>query len=221
RVIMPVDAFANAVDLMQKALHGLVAAGAVRRVTAAAAQSANRDAQTNNLSPNLNMDIIHTILQCLALVARHHGVDLSPERLMHDYAIGDEPVSVPRLLRIAQDAGFRAKHSTLSWQELQRLGQAYPVLAKLENGNWVIIAGMQGTPDGPVVRVLDPLAHKPEALLLTERQFSPAWTGIVIFMKRKFRLTDEEQPFGFRWFLPELIRQRSLFRDVAIAALIL
>ena len=164
---------------------------------------------------------MHTSLQCLALVARHHGVDLSPERLMHDYAIGDEPVSVPRLLRIAQDAGFRAKHSTLSWQELQRLGQACPVLAKLENGNWVIIAGMQGTPDGPVVRVLDPLAHKPEALLLTERQFSPAWTGIVIFMKRKFRLTDEEQPFGFRWFLPELIRQRSLFRDVAIAALIL
>ena len=32
RVIMPVDAFANAVDLMQKALGGLVEAGAVRRV---------------------------------------------------------------------------------------------------------------------------------------------------------------------------------------------
>ena len=30
-----------------------------------------------------------TSLQCLALVARHHGVDLSPERLLHDYAIGD------------------------------------------------------------------------------------------------------------------------------------
>jgi len=32
RIIMPVDAFANAVDLMQKALGGLVEAGAVRRV---------------------------------------------------------------------------------------------------------------------------------------------------------------------------------------------
>ena len=29
---MPVDAFANAVDLMQKALGGLVEAGAVRRI---------------------------------------------------------------------------------------------------------------------------------------------------------------------------------------------
>lgn len=32
RVIMPIDAFANAVDLMQKALSGLVEAGAVRRI---------------------------------------------------------------------------------------------------------------------------------------------------------------------------------------------
>ena len=32
RIIMPVDAFANAVDLMQKALGGLVEAGAVRRI---------------------------------------------------------------------------------------------------------------------------------------------------------------------------------------------
>jgi hypothetical protein len=33
RIIMPVDAFANAVDLMQKALAGLVEAGAVRRIS--------------------------------------------------------------------------------------------------------------------------------------------------------------------------------------------
>ena len=32
RIIMPVEAFANAVDLMQKALTGLVDAGAVRRM---------------------------------------------------------------------------------------------------------------------------------------------------------------------------------------------
>jgi hypothetical protein len=33
RIIMPIDAFANAVDLMQKALGGLVEAGAVRRMS--------------------------------------------------------------------------------------------------------------------------------------------------------------------------------------------
>lgn len=32
RIVMPVDAFANAVDLMQKAQAGLVEAGAIRRI---------------------------------------------------------------------------------------------------------------------------------------------------------------------------------------------
>lgn len=62
RVIMPIDAFANAVDLMQKALAGLVEAGAVRRV-ADAPKLAGRDGDAGraeagqpptNASPNFN-----------------------------------------------------------------------------------------------------------------------------------------------------------------------
>jgi hypothetical protein len=65
RVIMPVDAFANAVDLMQKALGGLVEAGAVRRVSdaqasptagaaAVRADAPQAAAKSANASPNFN-----------------------------------------------------------------------------------------------------------------------------------------------------------------------
>jgi hypothetical protein len=58
RIIMPVDAFANAVDLMQKALGGLVEAGAVRRVgdvsPTLSADVALQPAQGGNASPNFN-----------------------------------------------------------------------------------------------------------------------------------------------------------------------
>ncbi|MDK4732694.1 hypothetical protein [Rhizobium sp. CNPSo 3490] len=57
RIIMPVDAFANAVDLMQKALGGLVEAGAVRRVgdvSAAAATDIQSVQGASNASPNFN-----------------------------------------------------------------------------------------------------------------------------------------------------------------------
>ena len=65
RVIMPVDAFANAVDLMQKALGGLVEAGAVRRVSDVASVAGSRGAASSrrrasgaaksaNASPNFN-----------------------------------------------------------------------------------------------------------------------------------------------------------------------
>ncbi len=87
---------------------------------------------------------LHTNLHCLALVARHHGVDLSPERLQHDYAVGNDPVAVRQLLRMAKDAGLRAKHLDLNWRSLFQLGEAFPVLAELNNGNWVVIAGAVG-----------------------------------------------------------------------------
>ena len=58
RIIMPVDAFANAVDLMQKALGGLVEAGAVRRIGDPAslpAGDSKQQAQASaNASPNFN-----------------------------------------------------------------------------------------------------------------------------------------------------------------------
>ena len=64
RIIMPIDAFANSVDVMDKALAGLVDAGAVRRTndvatlpTAAAApveQPGKKKATQENTSPNFN-----------------------------------------------------------------------------------------------------------------------------------------------------------------------
>lgn len=59
RIIMPVDAFANAVDLMQKALGGLVEAGAIRRIgdiqpLPAGDAVPQAQASVNNVSPNFN-----------------------------------------------------------------------------------------------------------------------------------------------------------------------
>src|SRR5262245_9853527 len=164
---------------------------------------------------------LHTNLQCLALVARHHGVDLSPERLIHDHAVGAEPVTTRQLLRMAKGAGLRARQARLSWQSLVRLGDAYPVLAELDNGNWVVIVSAVVSGEQEMLRVADPLAQRPEVLLVTEQQFAKSWRGSVVLLKRNYRLFDDDQPFGFRWFIPELIRQRGLFRDVAVAAFVL
>jgi hypothetical protein len=52
RIIMPVDAFANAVDLMQKAMNGLVESGTVsRRPTDASSASDSTDPRQQALGP--------------------------------------------------------------------------------------------------------------------------------------------------------------------------
>ncbi|SEH69966.1 ATP-binding cassette, subfamily B [Rhizobium tibeticum] len=164
---------------------------------------------------------LHTNLHCLALVARHHGVDLSPERLQHDYAVDERPVEVRQLLRMAKDAGLRARQISLNWSSLLQLGEAFPVLAQLENGNWIVIAGPAMGEEEAKIRVLDPLAERPDFILLNEEQFTRSWRGSVVMLKRNYSLHDADQPFGFRWFIPEIIKQRSFFRDVALAAIVL
>jgi hypothetical protein len=52
RIIMPVDAFANAVELMQKAVNGLIEAGAIRQTPTVTAIGDH--AQGNNGAPFAN-----------------------------------------------------------------------------------------------------------------------------------------------------------------------
>jgi ATP-binding cassette, subfamily B, bacterial HlyB/CyaB len=43
---------------------------------------------------------------------------------------------------------------------------------------------------------------------------------MLCFLSAKFR-SDPNQKFGLRWFIPEFLRQRKIFRDVIVAALLL
>lgn len=164
---------------------------------------------------------LHTNLHCLALIGRHHGVDLSPERLLHDYDVGETRVTTRQLLRMAKDAGLRARSHRLSWNSLLQLGEAYPALAELENGNWIVITGGSELEGKCTISVLDPLAERPERMDLGESEFTKRWHGNIILIKRDYPITQDDQPFGFRWFVPDIVRQRSLFRDVGLAAVIL
>lgn len=163
-----------------------------------------------------------TALESLVSAARHHGIDLSADRLRHQYAIGDVPISPVLLLRMAQESGLRARSTRLNWDSLLRLGEAYPALAQLTNGNWVVVlAASRDTEGNEAVCVLDPLAEQPEPLVIARRTFCLHWRGDVILIKRANKPASAPRAFGFRWFVPELFRERRLFADVAVAALLL
>ncbi|MCB8822998.1 peptidase domain-containing ABC transporter [Microvirga rosea] len=165
---------------------------------------------------------VETSLHCLVAVARHYGADLSAEQLAHTYALQDEPVSWQLLLRMAREAGLRAKKVKLTWSQLLNLREAFPAIARLSNGNWVVVAGVQTEDQNDKVIILDPKALRPEPLILAEQDFCKAWQGEIILVKpapKSFK--DPTRPFGFLWFAPELFRQRRLFGDVIAAALVL
>ncbi len=161
---------------------------------------------------------VDTALACLSLAGRRHGADLSPERLAHAYAVGREPIGPDLVVRMASEAGLSAHSVSLSFAELRGLGEAYPALARLANGNWVIVDA--AGPDGDVI-VIDPLAERGEPLALNEEAFGRVWNGDAVLLARSAHAAEPERAFSISWFFPEIGRQRKLFAEVALAAIFL
>ncbi|MFH1034535.1 MAG: peptidase domain-containing ABC transporter [Pseudomonadota bacterium] len=160
-------------------------------------------------------------MQSLVFVARMQGVDLSVTRLVHENALTAREVDLKNLARIAEDNGFKAKAAQIGQQELAFLGEAFPVVARLTNGNGVVLLAARKQEGQLKVAVVDPLADRPGVIVLDIEDLAKKWDGQTLFIKRQFRLLDEEQPFGLRWFLPEIMRQGRFFVDVTLAALVL
>ena len=163
-----------------------------------------------------------TGLHCLVSIARHHGIELAVERLRHTYAVTDGPIAHALLLRIAREAGLRTRFARLTWDKLADLGQAYPAMACLANGNWVVVTAVGKSAAGEeAIELIDPLAERAELLVVKKVAFCANWGGEVLLLKRSRVPNDAPRSFGFRWFIPELLRQKRLFGEVAVAALML
>ncbi len=179
-----------------------------------------------------------TALRCLMLVARHHGLRApsgpgpgpgpgpTPDLAPGAPPAAGEP-STEELLRIAAEAGFKASARRLDWDALQALPPVFPLLARLKNGNTVILVGVArpgaGKADHPgaTVGVVDPLADRLDVIDVPRDLFLERWDGELVFLKPRHGIADPRQPFGLRWFVPEILRQGTAFRDVIVAALVL
>jgi ATP-binding cassette subfamily B protein len=157
-----------------------------------------------------------TFVQCLTAVAQHHGLQINPERIITEYALRQEEPGDLLLMRIAADIGMKSKVMKLSWQALLQQDGVFPLIAKTRDGKAVIVVGVRKEADHKVA-VLDP--KDAVVTLLDQAAFAKIWSGDVFLLKREHKLTDPNQPFGFRWFIPEIVKHKAAFRDIFIAAM--
>ena len=152
------------------------------------------------------------------LVAMHHGLQLAPEELP---AIEGSDM-VPSVLRSMRKLGLHGKVLRhCSWEKAGALGTAYPAMAIRKDGSWVILVHVIPGGDGTrIAAIVDPVVEQDGVQLCTRADFVESWAGTLVLCKRAHASTDENQPFGLRWFLPEIIRQRRFFRGVAVAAIL-
>jgi ATP-binding cassette subfamily B protein len=167
-----------------------------------------------------------TGLKALAAVARRHGLDWSIERLLHVYGADSEP-DAARLAAIAREEGLQSSVQSTNWTQLSRFRGTAPFLARLTTGGYVVLLQTPSIPRNlspaqareEKIVVFNPRAPEANLFQLSRSEFETFWTGEIVLLKRVYRLTDAAQPFGLRWFIPELLRQRPLFGNVIVAAL--
>lgn len=163
-------------------------------------------------------------VSCLTAIAQNHGLQVSPGRLIDEFALGAEEPSALLVVRMAESIGFKGRVSQLKWKGLFAQEGVFPFMGQLKDGSWVIIVGTRPSGDGfdGEVAVLNPLLLKAGVHYLDKATFDPAWSGKVIFLKRKnSAMTEVQQPFSLMWFIPEILKQKAAFRDIALASVVL
>ena len=172
---------------------------------------------------------LHTALTCLKLAGLHHGMELDEKRLAHEYALRDSEPAPRHLADIASGCGFREKTVRADWKRMLGLREVYPIICQKRNGRYVLVAGLRPGDDGlPELAVIDP---DPEACAEYPREgphcfwdkaaFELQSDGHALLLQKRYALTDETQPFSLRWFIPEFIKLRGIFGQIATAVLVM
>jgi ATP-binding cassette subfamily B protein len=160
-------------------------------------------------------------LRCLVEVARRRGIETSVERIRHDQLLESGELSPQLLASAAEKIGLRARVMRAKWKHVVELDQAFPVIARLRNGNSVILTGLSEVGGATVVMMRDPLAQADEPMPLDEARFCGAWTGELVLLKPDRGHKEEEAKFGLSWFFPILFQHGNIFRDIAVSAIML
>lgn len=171
----------------------------------------------------------HTLLYCLVSICRHHNIDADVRRLVHEYAVEEEP-STDLMLKMADDLGLHGRKGRISHKRLPDLEHTFPCVALTPEGKGVVLCALRETPqeeettdDAPLqIAVWNPEPAQGQAPGITwvnEEDFDTMFSGEALLFKRRFSLTDENRPFELLWFIPEFIRQKKLLVEVALAVL--
>ncbi len=199
---------------------------------------------TQQTQPEVDLRTVHSGLYGLCLIGRHHQQDMDMRQLMHDHAVGGEELSLKELARIAAHHQLKAKCIGIAWKAWEKYQPVLPCLARKTDGHYAIICGLRKErppeavaaeenaeeqpkhdKNGYEIGIVDPAwmkEHPTEQFrFLKKDEYEAEFTGECLLVKRVWSITDENQPFGLRWFIPEFLKLKGVFAQIALAVFLL
>ena len=88
-------------------------------------------------------------VECISLVARHHGLHVSAAQTTLDNHLSGAELSAEEIARCAARAGLKAKRVRLTWRGLSHLKKSLPVIVTLTSGGSMVLEGWTRAPKRP------------------------------------------------------------------------
>ena len=157
------------------------------------------------------------------LVARHHGLHISPAQVTLDNHLSGAELSAEEIARCAASLGTESKARP---PDVARSVASEEVASRHRDAEERREHGPRGA-RREVTRRLPSILHDPKAgddAKLVDRPARASrrrGRGEVVLLRRNYDLADEEQPFSLGLIAALIMRERRMVRDLAICAMAL
>ena len=166
-----------------------------------------------------------TKLFAFSAIASHHNSPVDLREIMHEYAVGEEEVSELLFKQIVNDRQFKLKKITQSWERLQKSDSVFPCIVEKKNGKYAIICGFRKNEEKEEIVLVDPEVEPQNTgsrfIFLSREDFQETYTNKITLLKKIYKLSDEQQPFSLRWFIPEFIKNKGIFGEIIMMVVLL
>jgi len=162
---------------------------------------------------------IDSALWCLVNIARHFSIPADYMQLERAYITDENPADTITLLIGAKDLGLKARRlDDITTDVFMKLPQ--PSVAKMKDGAYLFVLGV--TPDGDIIARDYRRAN--DDIRIVKAEFEKFFAGEAIIFTKRFhveKLTDKVGGFGFRWFIPVVLKYKAFLFKVLGLSLIL
>lgn len=155
-------------------------------------------------------NLVDTGLVCLATLARLHGLAADTQQLAHNHGEPGRVFGEQEIILAGRHLGLKIRAVRSSWQRLQKT--PLPAICRHTDGHWFLLAACRRDK----VLLQDPLERQP--LTLPRKLFEQAWQGTIILASPRACSTSAHGRFGFGWFIPAILKYRSLLLEVLTAS---
>lgn len=152
-------------------------------------------------------------LMALVLIARFHGIAADPAQLRHQAAPRGARLSSTDLLIAAKSLGLKSRLVRVKRERFDKT--PLPALFLDREGRHFIVARLQG--DQALIQEGD--ATPPRTIPLQE--LIERYGGQAILFASRASLTGELARFDFSWFIPAMVKYRSLLLEVLGVSLLI